>query len=112
MARFTTRELEALAEYAHDLGYNDYHDAPEGEEPDYSRAELERVALDKLAATALFAIHADDSDARAVWAENYYRGWRFGESDAYRYEHPTIELDGVEAIDAKADAEESEGGNG
>jgi hypothetical protein len=106
MARFTTHELEALAEYAHDAGYSAYHDAPEGQEPDYSRADLERVALDKLAASALYAIHADDQDARIVWAENYYRGWRFGESDAYRYGESTIDLEGVEASDA---GEESNG---
>jgi hypothetical protein len=95
MARFTTRELESLAAYAHDAGYTDYLNTPEETEPDYTRADLERLALEKLAASALFAPHAEDTDARAVWSENYYRGWRFGESDSYGYEQPTIELEGI-----------------
>lgn len=33
MACFTTRELEALAKYAHDAGYNDHYGSEEGQHP-------------------------------------------------------------------------------
>jgi hypothetical protein len=100
MARFTTRELEALAAFAHRLGYEDLLDYEEGQEPDYTRAELERLAQEKLAASALFGSQVNNPDARSVWATNYIRGWRFGESDGYNFEEPTVDIEGIVAIDA------------
>lgn len=96
--QLTSKELDTLAAFAHELAQDDYNALPDGQEPDYSKAELYNVALDKLAASTLFAHLADAPQARAVWATNYYRGWRRAEAAGYDYEHPS-DLDDVLTLD-------------
>lgn len=93
MKDFSKTELEDIARAAHNLAYDAFQALPEDAEPDYTRVDLERVAMEELKASALYAPAVlGQAEAEVIWTYNYYRGWRFGESDAYDFEQPTIDI--------------------
>jgi hypothetical protein len=98
----TESELLLLANWAHELGCTFYH-----EQRDLRRAELEAWALRELEIRDnLGHLSPKHPRVRAVWAWNFYAGFRFSEQETYDFETPTAEVgDYRPAIDAQAQEE-------
>ncbi len=85
METVNAQELKQIMLQAHSLGYDAYQAADEDETPE---AAIEQAGNDTL--TRLIAALGQEPIKR-LFVVNFFRGWRFAETDQRRYEEVVIE---------------------
>lgn len=87
-----TQQLD-IAEAAHQMAYEAFFEIEQGQEPDYTRADLERLAMAALLTHAPASpVVAGNLQAEAIWRYNFYAGWRHAELVGYGLDDLQIDL--------------------
>lgn len=85
MADLSNKELDTLARLAHDLGFEAADDADDQER---TQEQIEQIGRDTLA--RLISAMGQENIVH-LFTVNFYRGWRFEQTDSRKWEERLID---------------------